>query len=298
MSQSENHNIPDFLLKSLSEDKPLSSKGMEQVGGIWHASSGFQYPEVDLDSKWSHFKSSIGADMQVTHRGPRYAMFRWVAAAVVLLVFGFAISQYYFTDPGFTAIYKTSTEKQQVKLPDGTELLLNSNTELLVNTINDERREIMLKSGQAYFSVKHNDLPFVVITPKGNISVLGTEFDVKAYKGQQFSVYLRKGKIQFNRSTGTLSIKPGQMLSEGVDGKMTLTTVSERLALAWKDGQLIFENTSLSEIIQALESKFGVKFIYDEKFKDEKYNVNAEDLTASQVAELLSKLTNSTVSVQ
>lgn len=292
--------VPEFLIRNLNDGNPLSESELAHIQGIIEKSSSFQYPETDVDAQWTRFKSRIGAPMEVTYVKPRkhnFAMFRWVAAAVVVLMLGIAIKDYYTHQSGFSAVYVTKDDKRTVQLPDGSTIVLNQNTELMVNAMNEHRRELVLKSGQAFFTVVHNDLPFVVQTPKGKISVLGTEFDIKAYKDQQFAVYLKKGKIEMKLATGNLILKPGQLLAED-KGEFALKSISDNREYAWIDNKLVFENTSLSEIVTVLESNFKVKFVYEERLKDEKFNLSVGELNAEQIAEVLSKLTHSQVTIQ
>lgn len=301
MSKRSKHELPEFLIQNLSEGKPMSDAELSSIDKILDAASGFKYPETAVDTQWNNFRSRLGAPMEVVQKPVKrfqFAMFRWVAAAVVVLVIGLAINDFYRSDAGFTAVYTTKENKQTVQLPDGSTVVLNSNTQLIVNTMNDKKRELILKSGQAFFTVTHNDLPFTVQTGKGKISVLGTEFDVNAYNHEHFAVYLKKGKIEMELKDRKLTLKPGQLLSENDAHQMTIKDISDNREYAWIDNKLVFENTTLAEIIRVLESNYHVKFVYDEKLKDEKYNLNIDELSAEQVAELLSKLTNSKVSIQ
>ncbi len=301
MSKRHHSEIPDFLIQNLNNGQPMSRADVSEIDEILNAASGFKYPDSNVDAQWASFRSKIATPMEViTPRKKifKLEMFRWVAAAVVVFVLGIAVSNYYSNSNGFSAVYATSDNISNIRLPDGTTVVLSQNSELVVNAINDTKRELWLKSGQAYFNVSHNNLPFTVETSKGRVSVLGTEFNISSYKNERFQVYLKKGKIEMSLKTGKVMMKPGELLSENDNQTYSITSINDNRALAWIDNKLVFENTSLSEIISVLESNFNVKFIYDEKLKDEKFNLHVEELNAEQVAELLSKLTNSKVSVQ
>lgn len=295
--------IPDFVIQNLNEGKPLSGEDMGAIEGILGAAESYSYPDADTDAQWVKFRSRIESQpLQVTKKPVikrQFAMFRWVAAAVVVFVLGIGIRQYYVSnDPGFTATYKSGNSSQTINLPDGSELVLNKLTELEVKKMNGRERVVELKSGQAFFNIRHNDLPFLVETPKGNIMVLGTEFDVKAYKNERFSVFLKKGKIEMKLNDEVVEMKPGQLLNENENNEYVLSSISDNRAYSWLDNKLIFENTSLAEVISVLESNYKVKFNYDENLKDEKVNLKIESLSADQVADLLSKTLNSKVSVE
>lgn len=298
MSDPNLKHLPGFLLENLSVDKPLSDNEKAVLETIWSSSANFQYEAADTDAQWSKFKAQIDQS-QTSGKRKQFAMFRWAAAAVVLIVAGIGISQYLGgEDKGFTAIYHTGNTKQTVHLPDGSDVILNAQTELVVNTLNASKRELVLKYGEAFFKVSHNNTPFSVKTVKGTITVLGTEFNVNAYPKDLFSVFLKQGKIDMTFSGKTLTLQPGQCLQENSKHQLQLLQLSDNRNYAWLDNKLVFDSTALSEVITVLESTYKVKFVYDQQMKDEKINITIENLTAEQVAELLSKTLNSKVSVE
>lgn len=290
--------LPGFLIENLSEDKPLSESEKTVLENIWSASSNFKYDAADTDAQWQKFKAQI-EQPESTKGRKQFAMFRWAAAAVVLIVAGIGISQYIGgEDKGFTAIYHTGNDIQKVHLPDGSDIILNAQTELIVNTMNASKRELVLKYGEAFFKVSHNNTPFSVKTIKGTITVLGTEFNINAYPKSLFSVFLKTGKIDMKFSGKTVTLQPGQCLQENAMHQMQLMQLTDNRNYAWLDNKLVFDSTSLSEVISVLESTYKVKFVYDLQMKDEKINITIENLNAEQVAELLSKTLNSKVRVE
>ena len=71
-------------------------------------------------------------------------------------------------------------EEKSILLSDGTEVILNSESELTYNrSYNKNNRSVHL-IGEAYFSVQKGNIPFNVLTPHGKISVLGTSFNIRA----------------------------------------------------------------------------------------------------------------------
>lgn len=290
--------LPGFLIENLSQDKPLSESEKTVLENIWSTSSNFKYDTADTDAQWQKFKAQI-EQPESTKSRKQFAMFRWAAAAVVLIVAGIGISQYIGgEDKGFTAIYHTGNDIQKVHLPDGSDIILNAQTELIVNTMNASKRELVLKYGEAFFKVSHNNTPFSVKTIKGTITVLGTEFNINAYPKSLFSVFLKTGKIDMKFSGKTVTLQPGQCLQENASHQMQLMHLSDNRNYAWLDNKLVFDSTSLSEVISVLESTYKVKFVYDLQMKDEKINITIENLNAEQVAELLSKTLNSKVRVE
>lgn len=299
MSDPNHKKLPDFLVQNLNESSSLSDSEQSLYEGIWSASESFKYPDAGTEQQWQNFKNKLEGKPTLSQPKRQFAMFRWVAAAVVILVAGIGIRQYLSPqDNGFSAVYKTGTEIKTVHLPDGSDIILNAQTELIVNAINASKRELVLKKGEAFFKVTHNNTPFTVQTVKGKIRVLGTEFNVKAYPSELFSVFLKNGKIDMTFSDKHIYLKPGQCLQENAQHRLELIALNDNRNFAWIDNKLVFENTSLSEVVKVLESTYKVKFVYDQQMKDEKINLTIENLTAQQAAELLSKTLNTKVAVE
>ncbi len=296
--------IPDFVLQNLNEGKPVSETDQNTVRDILSSVDSFKYDTAGTEAQWLKFKAQI-TDAQTTvvempkTNKRQFAMFRWVAAAVIVLVAGLAIKQFSSgSDLDYIASYSTEAQHKTIKLSDGTEIILNANTEIHVKNMNSFSRELEMVKGEAFFKVVHNNSPFFVTTPKGTIKVLGTEFNVNAYSNQKFSVFLKKGKIEMTIKKEKIVLKPGQCLEEQANNNFALVSLSDNRNYAWIDNKLMFENTSLSEVVSVLEDTYKVKFVYDTQMKDEKISLSIDGLTANQVAEILSKTLNSKVSVQ
>ena len=106
-----------------------------------------------------------------------------------------------------------------VELSDGTKVWLNSESQLKypVSFIKGQSREVELAYGEAYFDVspssKHKGTKFKVFNQFQEIEVLGTEFNIKAYK-EESNVYttLIEGKISVSIDNKNLDLKPNQQL--------------------------------------------------------------------------------------
>lgn len=299
MSDKSKHHLPDFIIQDLNADNAMSAKEMESVERIWDSASSFKYPEAGTAAKWEGFKAGLMMQPEVVVKKPLFHMFRWVAAAVIVLGVSFGIYEYNLsTDKGFTAMYASGNEMKTIKLPDGSWMTLNANTKVSVDAMNKYKRALTLESGEAFFSVAHDGRPFVVSTQKGSVEVVGTEFNIDNYPGKTYSVFLKKGKIKWHNAEETISMIPGQKLLEKSNGNFELTSTDDVSETAWMESKLVFENTSLEEIIKTLESKYNVTFEYDQSLAKEKFNLSVDDLSAEQAAELLSKTTNSKISIR
>lgn len=164
-------------------------------------------------------------------------------------------------------------------LDDGTRLWLNSGSSLKYpGRFKGKKREVYLQ-GEAYFEVAHNaEIPFIVHAGKLRTRVLGTTFNIRAYKDDpDVRVTLFTGKVEVireisNKETSKLILLPKQVATYRKDaGSLVKTTVSNIIInhySAWKDGKLIFDETPMPEVLKRLSLAYNVKFI----LTDEKIN--------------------------
>jgi ferric-dicitrate binding protein FerR (iron transport regulator) len=151
-----------------------------------------------------------------------------------------------------------------LKLSDGTTVMLNSESELKypVRFYGSERR-VYLK-GEAYFSVAKNaDLPFRVVSGEQTVTVLGTEFCIRAYSDESsILTTLESGKVSVVKGDEKINLVPGQQSTAGSKG-IEVKEVNTRLYTAWKDNVYMFDNESLGDILHTLSRWYDMDVYYD-----------------------------------
>jgi ferric-dicitrate binding protein FerR (iron transport regulator) len=191
----------------------------------------------------------------------------WVAAAAaVFAVIGAGLVLYLNTrSQVYTSVQTTFDERRQVILPDESIVLLNANTKLKYKTTwsPDAPREVWLH-GEAFFTVTKSDHPdnlkFLVHTENLNVEVLGTTFNVVNRRGKT-QVVLNTGKVRLTSSDTrekAITMQPGELaeLSQGQEVFIT-RQVNPAVYTSWTSNQLIFQQSSLKEVIQTLEDNYG-----------------------------------------
>ena len=156
----------------------------------------------------------------------------------------------------------------RVTLSDGSAIWANSGTKLVYPAVfASDRREIYVE-GEIYLEVARNEKhPFVVKTDMMEVNVLGTSFNVSAYKNdkQQF-VALATGSVAVKvaNKKNTTTIKPNQLYTLE---KSTFATRIEDADIyeynCWKDGFLIFHNESLADVLKKIERYYNVVLTFD-----------------------------------
>jgi transmembrane sensor len=157
-----------------------------------------------------------------------------------------------------------------VKLSDGTKVWLNSGSKLKypVAFVEGEIREVELVYGEAYFDVspstEHKGAKFKVLNQNQEVEVLGTEFNIKAYRDDS-AIYttLVEGKVTVNLKGKKQYLKPSQRSVLDINNQMiTISTVDVYNEISWKEGVFSFEDLTLREITKVLSRWYDVDFVF------------------------------------
>ncbi len=170
-------------------------------------------------------------------------------------------------------------KRQQYQLPDGTQAWLNSGSTLTYpRFFLGHSREVAL-SGEAFFKVRHDDKhPFIIHTDDIATRVLGTSFNVNAYRQYGHTVVtVATGRVQVSKDNYVLSTLTAnqEITVDNQSGKFSLTKkVETATRLAWRSGRLVFDNTPLDEVLATLANHYSVSF------DTLQVNLNGQYLTA------------------
>jgi len=182
------------------------------------------------------------------------------------------------------------------KLSDGTEVWLNSCSELQFPTkFTGDLREVKMK-GEAFFKVaKNENQPFRVHVKDLNIEVHGTSFDVASYDDEkQTDVVLVEGKVKlFSENDRKLKLY-GMMypnhraIYREDDQKVEYEKVDVNKYIAWRDGNLIFNEDKMGDVVKRLSRWFNVEIVVsDPEILSYVYNATFRNETLTQVLDLL-----------
>lgn len=151
-------------------------------------------------------------------------------------------------------------------LSDGTNIYLNSATELKYPVLFDEKERKVYLSGEAYFEVvKDAERPFYVVTDDIQIQVYGTEFNVNTHRTGCIQTVLVNGKVGIRKhGTGNeIVMKPGELASfDKNNGQFDVKEVDVRQYVIWKDGYFTFENERLEQIMSTLSLWYNVDVFF------------------------------------
>jgi transmembrane sensor len=225
------------------------------------------------------------------------------AVATIVIVFGFHIIrsvQYNSNGTPITAEMKSpmmqvetaAGQTMTLNLADGTVITLNENSKLnYPRQFSGHERNVHLQ-GEALFKVKHDaSHPFIVETASMRTRVLGTVFDVRAYKPSTTSVSLVEGSVVVSRKGGNkaLRIRPGEEAVADANGSLSVQKVNTEETTAWSSGMIYYDNERLEEVMNDLGVRYHLAVVFkDAGLKDVKLNFATR--RSSSIAETLDLL--------
>jgi ferric-dicitrate binding protein FerR (iron transport regulator) len=182
--------------------------------------------------------------------------------------------------------YSSSTEKNamtQVVVPfgkrsdivlsDGTRVCLNAGSVLLFPQKFQGKERLVFLKGEAYFKVeKNHGKPFIVSADKLYVTVLGTEFNLKANESDvDMEIVLVKGAVSLRENKmlsfldREISLKPNQRaIYHKSENKTTIESgVNTGYFTSWTEGFLEFNTESILNVFNRLSMYYNVRFVTD-----------------------------------
>ncbi len=142
-------------------------------------------------------------------------------------------------------------QMRSISLADGSTVLLDADSAIDV-TLTTHLRHVDMLRGTAFFTVKPEQVPFVVTARNGEARVLGTTFEVAVRDGESVTVTLDTGslKVDLTDRQQDVLLKPGDSVEYSATGLAPLRRVDVVEATAWRTGRYIFTNARLAEVME------------------------------------------------
>lgn len=299
--QSEDKNFEDLMLDYLSGN--ISEINQKHLSDLIKSNEEYKVrfdemlklraislvPDIEAEKKANYQKllEQINEVPAIdTYRLGRYN-FRNIAA-IIILVISISVSSFYIykdiTSPSDTSFcYETLSpigSQTKIILPDSTVVWLNSGSTLKYNqAFGKQNREVAL-AGEGYFEVKKDKTkPFIVHTDSLNVKVLGTVFNLRAYReDKSVTVDLIEGAVNVSlpksKDGDLMTLKPNEKLVFDKQTKKIESSVTDAARSAlWTTGKLCFVDATIEQISKDLERKYNVRIrILNEKIKSELFS--------------------------
>jgi transmembrane sensor len=303
-----------FKIDAKMRDKEVFARWFTQLdlsdGRVFDSED--EQKEIERKMK-SNFKAHFNP--QISHSPSKRFLnqYSWVlgTAATVFLIGILAYVFFVSTQSVHKPLVFAKLEKKsapgvltKIDLPDGSEIWLNAGSTITYPAQFDtDVREVKLE-GEAYFNIQHDQKrPFLIHSATMVTQVLGTSFNISSYPdNQQIKVTVLSGKVAvYERGANGKAVSGKVHFVEANQEVMyqkhshQFFTVKKEIksidAAAWKEGNLIFKSTELSEVIQRLERHYGTT-IQTDVVLDCPVTVNFNKEPLDRVMRVLAQLVN------
>lgn len=180
--------------------------------------------------------------------------------AVILIFGGSKLLPLLMPAPPSSVTYSTALGEQRTEqLPDGTRIVLNTQTALQVR-YGRGRREVALQYGEAMFEVAHDaSRPFVVTADDGRVTDLGTQFQVRSESGMAI-VTLLQGQVEVTERNQRRQLVPGEQAryGDGISG-IPVRRVDPSAVSGWLHGRLDFNGMPLADAVAEANRYSAIK---------------------------------------
>lgn len=152
-------------------------------------------------------------------------------------------------------------------LADGTEVWLNAETEIRYPVQFTGDKRVVYLDGEAYFTVAPDkNKPFTVVSTHASVSVLGTQFNFRAYPDERdVQTTLVSGSVimQSEKYKQQIKLVPGEQgVLEKNSAKLMKQEVNTYLYTAWKDGRFAFRDARLEDLFNILARWYDLIVFY------------------------------------
>ena len=159
----------------------------------------------------------------------------------------------------------------RIVLADGSEVWVNSESELVYPVRFVGKKRVVRLKGEAYFKVQADaDHPFVVEANGVEVAAVGTEFNVNSRKEKVVESVLVKGRVGVENGTSQVMLKPNQLAVCDVETSgIVVKEVDIRKYIDWTNGDFVFSDDRLEDVMNKLVLWYDCDVVYaDEELKE------------------------------
>lgn len=282
-SEKVSENVSDARLSQIFGEALCDEPSKEETLAAWEA-----FEQKHISSEEEHLSFEKESIVKNEKKVSKARILAWITASVAvaasLFLFIFRSSQEIsqptefsmelfseVTSPkqveqtlsdGYCVVSTPAATTTLVTLSDGTRVMLNANSKLEYPASFDdaEVREVRLK-GEAHFEVTKNPhRPFVVKAGEMQTQVLGTIFDVKAYRKDAPKVTLMEGKVKVSNADTEIEMRPGQTATLQAD-KIVVSKASPS-ASDWLEGDFDMDQVTLAEAMSDIGAWYNKTVVF------------------------------------
>jgi len=263
------------VIFDLVKNNPEYRKVYDQLSKTWE----FISPKADstifdVDSAWNKLNSRIAQpsapvrNLKPVHKtGDVRKLYKYAIRIAAVFLIGLAVFQLVNTGNRLETLASGKDLPASLSLEDGSSVFLNSSSVIKYHQkFGDQSREVYFW-GEAFFEVASDPTrPFIIESGETRVKVLGTSFNVKAYpEAEKVEVVVNSGEVLFYHVDREEQILGQVTLQQGEKGiyfrktrQIARIPNDEPNYLSWKTGILVFNETSLDKVLEAIGQKYKV----------------------------------------
>jgi transmembrane sensor len=276
--------ITRFLSGEASEEEKLELKSwidaseenfslFDQFEKVWKLSPQSDIIVFNQQEAWKNIQKKImletNSDQTTVVAEKKISLknyFLIISATAAILILAFILQPFITNSPKAKVISHFAQENnlEKIILNDSTAVFLKKGAVLSYNDKYNKKNRLVQLEGEAFFDVKSNAaLPFRIETALGQIEVIGTSFNVLSdIENGRLSVSVISGKVKMEATSGSnesiILVAEEQGTFDSKALKLEKQPITDMNFLAWKTGLLIFEQTSLADVIVTLAGTFNL----------------------------------------
>ena len=260
-----------------------------------------------MDLQWEHPEEVMGKvnapdfeelfqkiEQKTTQKNNRWQFSFYRIAAGLALLIGLTAALYYsFRNETIEQIqFATATgEIKSFTLPDGSQLWLGQNSKLSFSANFLEKRLLNME-GLAFFKVVKNNTPFKVNAGLISVEVTGTAFSISNYPdAPEIETTLVEGAVLISSKDFNQKLKPDEkIIFNKKSGKYLISNVNSRELTLWKEPELSFNNSSITDIANELKKRYGINFRVSQNAAAYNFTFSLSEETLVETLALISTL--------
>ena len=264
MEKMEETYLSDWLAQKITDEELkqlVSEEDFLAYQKIKKALSNFEITNPDLEHNFSAIKEKLTTPKTIKPK--TIPLWRYVSVAACLLVM-FGIYHFFIAE---NTISTDFGQTQFVALNDGTKVALNAKSTLCYSNAFRFKRTLQLE-GEAFFEVQKGS-PFTVKTTLGEIQVLGTKFNVIAFK-DFFEVMCYEGKVKVTHQNKSTILTHGESV-RFYNGTFENWAAGNSSKPSWISGESSFKNVPIEYVIEQLKNQYHIEVKYPNQLQKVKF---------------------------
>jgi transmembrane sensor len=246
---------------------------LEEYRKLWDSvESVSEAASYDLDAEWGLLHPKLpgyetGKAEIRTGRSRSLLYFSYRIAAVLVIGLVLTFSWFYLNRMAGMEKVVATDEAVEVVLEDGTRLAVNRNSSIRYKKRFGEGERKVFLSGEAWFDVARDTTrPFVIDAGAALVEVLGTSFNVSAYKENPVvEITVESGMVALSAKENHKDLIVMKAGSGGTYHKsqkeLTLVPSSDPNNISWKTRDLFFDGSSLQEVADLVNRVYDANMV-------------------------------------